>query len=78
MDENDLIKTISEPSGEGIADIYAALRFKDSCIGRGYHMRGRCSIGSGVCLECTGKRAKLRSDSMVIFQVRYSSAELID
>ncbi|KAL7535943.1 hypothetical protein ACHAXR_010292, partial [Thalassiosira sp. AJA248-18] len=56
MDANDLIKTISEPSGEGIADIYAALRFNDSCIGRGYYTRRKCTIGSGDCLDCTGVR----------------------
>ena len=27
MDNNDLVGDISEPSGEGIADIYSALRF---------------------------------------------------
>lgn len=55
MDENDLVKTISEPSGEGIADVYAALRFNDSCIGRGYYTGQKCTIGAGSCYTCTGK-----------------------
>ena len=47
LDDNDVVPNIASPSGEGIADIYAALRMGDSCIGRGFYVSG-----SG----CTGKR----------------------
>ena len=47
LDDNDVTGSIASPSGEGIADIYAALRMGDSCIGRGFFI----SNGS-----CTGVR----------------------
>lgn len=47
MDDNDVQNSIAKPSGEGIADVYAALRMNDSCIGRGFF-----TSGSG----CTGVR----------------------
>lgn len=47
LDTNDVQGYISKPSGEGIADIYAALKMNDSCIGRGFFADG----SSG----CTGK-----------------------
>jgi Zn-dependent metalloprotease len=47
LDHHDLVFGISRPSGEGIADIYGALRLNDSCIGRGFF-----ASGSG----CTGVR----------------------
>jgi hypothetical protein len=46
LDNNDITGSIASPSGEGIADIYAALRMGDSCIGRGFY-----TSGGG----CTGK-----------------------
>ena len=36
LDDNDAVPTIAGPSGEGIADIYTALRLNDSCIGRNF------------------------------------------
>ena len=48
LDDNDITGSIASPSGEGIADIYAALRMGDSCIGRGFY-----TSGGG----CTGKNA---------------------
>lgn len=46
LDDNDNNGRIAKPSGEGIADAYAALRMVDSCIGRGFWK------SNGVC---TGK-----------------------
>eukprot|EP00804_Cyclotella_cryptica_P000077 CCRYP_013734-RC/>CCRYP_013734-RC protein AED:0.05 eAED:0.05 QI:386/1/1/1/0.62/0.55/9/209/1800 len=40
LDNNDVTGSIASPSGEGIADIYAALRMADSCIGRGFYASG--------------------------------------
>ena len=55
MDDNDANPTISSPSGEGIADIYTALRLNDSCIGRNF--RSTVCTGFGdPCLTCTGVR----------------------
>lgn len=48
MDDNDVEGSISSPSGEGLADIYAALKMGDSCIGRGFY--------SPSTRECTGVR----------------------
>ena len=36
LDDNDAVPTIASPSGEGIADVYAALRLNTSCIGRNF------------------------------------------
>jgi hypothetical protein len=55
LDDNDAVPNISSPSGEGIADVYAALRLNSSCIGRNF----RASVCSGfgdACLSCTGVR----------------------
>ena len=46
LDHRDLVYGVSKPSGEGIADIYGALKSNDSCVGRGFF-----TSGSG----CTGK-----------------------
>jgi len=55
MDANDATPGIASPSGEGIADIYAALRLNDSCIGRNF--RSSVCTGNGdPCLTCTGVR----------------------
>ena len=55
MDANDVNGGIASPSGEGIADIYAALRLNDSCIGRNF--RSTVCTGNGdPCLTCTGVR----------------------
>ena len=58
MDENDANPGVSNP-GEGIADIYAALRLGTSCVGRGFRpgvlcggYGDPCTVASG----CTGIR----------------------
>ena len=38
LDDNDAVPTIASPSGEGIADVYTALRFNSSC----YRTQLRC------------------------------------
>jgi hypothetical protein len=52
MDANDVNGGIAKPSGEGIADVYAALRLGDSCIGRNFFKTKTC----GGCTTCTGVR----------------------
>jgi hypothetical protein len=49
LDNNDNDGKISKPSGEGIADVYAALRMDDSCIGRGFFRSGGSCTGA-YCL----------------------------
>lgn len=59
LDNNDVVPTIVKPSGEGIADIYTALRLGSSCIGRGFFKDGRkCANNFGdPCInDCTGVR----------------------
>ncbi len=36
LDANDATPGIASPSGEGVADVYTALRLNDSCIGRNF------------------------------------------
>jgi hypothetical protein len=55
LDDNDAIPTIASPSGEGIADVYAALRLNTSCIGRNFRTTN-CSGNGDACLSCTGVR----------------------
>jgi len=55
MDNNDANPTISDP-GEGIADIYAALRLNDSCMGRGFIIGGTCNGYGDPCTVCSGVR----------------------
>jgi len=55
LDDNDINGTIATPSGEGIADIYSALRLNDSCIGR-HFTSSVCSGNGDPCLTCTGVR----------------------
>ncbi len=55
MDDNDANPSIAGPSGEGIADLYAALRLNTSCIGRGFRATN-CSGFGDPCLDCTGVR----------------------
>jgi hypothetical protein len=55
LDDNDAVPTIASPSGEGIADIYTALRLNDSCIGRNFQS-SPCSGNGDPCLTCTGVR----------------------
>lgn len=55
MDDNDALPTIAGPSGEGIADLYAALRLDDSCIGRGV-LGSPCGGYGDPCLSCSGYR----------------------
>ncbi|KAL3802772.1 hypothetical protein HJC23_007549 [Cyclotella cryptica] len=56
MDQYDVASGISKPSGEGIADIYSALRLNDSCIGRGFFLSAVCSGNGNPCLSCSGVR----------------------
>jgi hypothetical protein len=56
MDYYDVATGIANPSGEGIADIYTALRLHDSCIGRGFFKSGVCSGNGNPCLQCNGVR----------------------
>ena len=56
MDANDATPGIASPSGEGIADIYTALRLNDSCIGRNFRPGVVCSGNGDPCLTCTGVR----------------------
>ena len=55
LDDNDAVPNIARPSGEGIADVYAALRINDSCIGRNYKSTD-CSGYGDPCWDCTGIR----------------------
>jgi trimeric autotransporter adhesin len=55
LDANDSVAGISSPSGEGVADIYAALRLNDSCIGRNFRTTVCTGFGD-PCLTCTGVR----------------------
>jgi len=55
MDANDVVGGIASPSGEGVADIYSALRLEDSCIGRNF-TTSNCSGNGDPCLNCTGVR----------------------
>jgi hypothetical protein len=55
MDANDATPGIASPSGEGIADVYTALRLNDSCIGRNFRSTV-CSGNGDPCLVCTGVR----------------------
>ncbi|MEE8522300.1 MAG: PepSY domain-containing protein, partial [Thermoanaerobaculia bacterium] len=55
MDANDVVGGIASPSGEGIADIYSALRLNDSCIGRNF-LSTPCTGNGDPCLTCTGVR----------------------
>jgi len=55
LDDNDNNPNISNP-GEGIADLYAALRLDTSCIGRGFFDNGQCTGYGDPCLDCDGIR----------------------
>jgi hypothetical protein len=55
MDANDNTPGISNP-GEGIADIYAALRLNTSCIGRGFRLGTNCGGYGDPCTQCDGVR----------------------
>jgi hypothetical protein len=52
MDANDANPGIASPSGEGIADLYAALRLGTSCIGRNFFQSETCAN----CKTCSGVR----------------------
>jgi len=54
MDDNDANGFVSN-SGEGMADMYAALRLNDSCIGRGFRATACTGFGD-PCTVCTGVR----------------------
>ena len=56
LDDNDAAPFISGPSGEGIADIYTALRLNDSCIGRNFRPGVQCAGFGDPCIDCTGVR----------------------
>jgi len=55
LDNNDNIPTISNP-GEGIADVYAALRLNDSCIARGFYTGQNYCGDTDPCTSCDGVR----------------------
>ncbi|MEE8522991.1 MAG: hypothetical protein V3T72_03585 [Thermoanaerobaculia bacterium] len=55
MDANDATPGISNP-GEGIADIYTALRLNNSCIGRNFRPGVQCGGYGDPCVNCTGVR----------------------
>lgn len=55
MDNEDVEGGISSPSGEGIADVYAALYDGTSCIGRG-GFPTNCKLKGDECKDCTGVR----------------------
>ena len=55
MDANDATPGVSSP-GEGIADLYAALRLSDSCIGRNFRPGIQCGGYGDPCTNCTGVR----------------------
>ncbi len=55
LDENDFNMVASSP-GEGIADVYAALRVNDSCIARGWFLGTPCGGYGSPCLSCDGSR----------------------
>lgn len=61
MDNNDGVPTVSSP-GEGIADLFAALRLGKSCIGPGFDASGGNALctsqapPAGACLSCSGVR----------------------
>ena len=56
MDNNDLTGSISRPQ-EGIADIYAALRVNQSCLGRNFLQAGQCGGYGDPCVTgCDGVR----------------------
>jgi hypothetical protein len=54
MDNFDAAPSISNP-GEGIADIYAALRLNTSCMGRNFRATN-CGGYGDPCLNCSGVR----------------------
>jgi len=55
MDNFDAVPAVSNP-GEGIADIYAALRLNTSCIGRNFFLGSNCSGYGDPCTSCDGLR----------------------
>lgn len=61
LDNNDGVPSVSSP-GEGIADLYAAIRLGNSCIGPGFQADGGNSLCSsqappaGACTACSGVR----------------------
>jgi len=55
MDDNDANPSISNP-GEGIADVYAAIRLDTSCIGRGFRLGTQCGGYGDPCIDCDGVR----------------------
>ncbi|MCP4900865.1 MAG: hypothetical protein GY906_28190 [bacterium] len=55
MDREDATPGVSSP-GEGIADIYASLRFNASCIGRNFRPGMNCGGYGDPCLDCSGVR----------------------
>ena len=56
MDDFDVNGSIASPSGEGIADVYTALRLNDSCIGRNFQPGIQCGGNGDPCTDCTGVR----------------------
>jgi hypothetical protein len=54
MDRGDATPGVSSP-GEGIADVYASLRYSNSCIGRNF-FPNNCTGYGDPCTACTGIR----------------------
>ncbi len=64
MDDNDVNGSIpgsSQGGGEGMADVYAALRLNQACVGRGFFLDGSTCSGYGdpctMASGCTGIRS---------------------
>ncbi len=64
MDDNDVVGTIpgsGQGGGEGMADVYAALRLNMGCVGRGFFTNGMTCSGYGdpctAASACTGVRS---------------------
>ena len=55
MDNNGVNSNIANP-GEGIADVHAALRIQNSCMGRGFFKNGNCGGYGDPCTDCSGIR----------------------
>src|SRR5690606_22218609 len=53
LDDNGTNGSVSSP-GEGIADLYAALRLNTSCIGRGFLLSGLCGGYGDPCTPASG------------------------
>lgn len=55
QDREDATPGVAGPTGEGIADLFAALRLNTSCIGRNF-LSSPCTGFGDPCTTCTGVR----------------------